>query len=206
MKVFEKIAQWNRKTPPTIEQITYLQTIMLLHESGSLRGLKALKMITGNRTLRSNMIIETVCVMTCAIIYYGVSFNSKNISGDKYRNIFYMGVCDLFSTPFGVLFNKCLDRRRTFILLIFLGTIFVGAVAIVEYFFHLSKSTPLAVTALLLFGRFFILAAWAALKCMIMETSPTNLRSSCLGFTAFAGYFGSIMAPQLVVLSRSKEN
>ena len=177
---------------------------MLLHESGSFRGLKALKMIINNKRLRVNMMIETLCTVTCAVVYYGVSFNSKNISGDRYLNIFYMGACDIFATPFGVLFNKCLDRRKTFILLIFLGTVFIGAVAGVEYGLMLSKKIPLAVTVLLLFGRFFILAAWAALKCMIMETSPTILRSSCLGFTAFAGYFGSILAPQLVLLSNSK--
>ncbi|CAG7657606.1 unnamed protein product [Allacma fusca] len=33
-----------------------------------------------------------------------------------------------------------------------------------------------------------------------METFPTTLRSTCYGFTAFAGYMGGVVAPQAVFL------
>lgn len=202
-KVFEKIADWNSKPAPKLEEIKQLQSFILKQETSALTGIKAMKTIMKNKTLRTNLAIETFCVVTCAIVFYGVSFNAKNLGGNKYLNVFYMGILDFFGSPASILFTNKLGRRKTFMLYMFGGTVFMIAVVFLLLLNPYGLSTPTIVMALSLGGRFCIAAAWGALKIMIMETSPTNLRATCLGLTVFSGYFGGILAPQLVILATS---
>lgn len=160
-----------------------------------------MKTIMNNKKLRTNLAIETFCVVTCAIVFYGVSFNAKNLGGNKYLNVFYMGILDFFGSPASMLFTNNLGRRKTFMLYMFGGTFFMIAVVFLMLLSPYGSSNPTIVVALSLCGRFCIAAAWGALKLMILETSPTNLRATCLGLTVFSGYFGGILAPQLVLLS-----
>lgn len=202
-RVFEKIADWNSKPAPSLDKIKQLQTSILNHETAALTGLKAMRTIMKNKILRTNLVIETFCVVTCAIVFYGVSFNAKNLGGNKYLNVFYMGILDFFGSPASMLFTNNLGRRKTFMLYMFVGTAFMICVVFLLLLNPYGSSTATIVTALSLCGRFSIGTAWGALKIMIMETSPTNIRATCLGLTVFSGYFGGILAPQLVVLATS---
>ncbi len=64
-KVFEKIAEWNSKPAPRLEDIKELQSHILKQETSTPTGLKALKIIIRNKKLRRNLAIETFCVVTC---------------------------------------------------------------------------------------------------------------------------------------------
>ncbi|KAJ6636481.1 Organic cation transporter protein [Pseudolycoriella hygida] len=200
-KVFEKIAAWNSKTAPSLPEIKQLQAFILKQETSSLTGVKAMKVIMKNEKLRKNLAIETFCVVSCAVVFYGVSFNAKNLGGNKYLNVFYMGILDFCASLTTLLFTNNLGRRKTFMLCLFVGTSFMIAVVFLLLLNPHASSTPTAVIALSLGGRFCIAAAWSVLKIIILETSPTNLRATCLGLTVFAGYFGGVLAPQLVILS-----
>lgn len=175
---------------------------MLKQETSALSGMRAIKTIMGNKKLRLNLAIETFCVVTCSIVFYSVSFSSNNLGGNKYLNVVYMGILDFFASPASILFTNNLGRRKTFMIYMFGGTIFMTAVVFLLLLNPNVSSTQSTVVALSLCGRFCIVAAWGALLIMIMETSPTNVRATCSGFTTFAGYFGGILAPQLVVLGR----
>lgn len=198
-KVFEKVAEWNSKPAPRLEEIQELQNYMLKQESSGLTGLKAMKTIMQNSDLRKNLAIETFCVVTCVIVGYGISFNTKNLGGNKYLNVFYMGILDFFAPPASIIFAKNLGRRKTFMLYMFGGAIFMIAVVFL-LLLNPGVWTPTIAMILSQCGRFCIVAAGFALKVMVMETSPTNLRATCAGLTAFSGYFGGIFAPQLVAL------
>ncbi|KAG4065737.1 hypothetical protein HA402_012415 [Bradysia odoriphaga] len=200
-KVFEKIAEWNSKPVPRIDQIKELQSVILKQETAALSGLKAMKTIMKNQTLRRNLIIETFCVVTCAIVFYGVSFNAKNLGGNKYLNVFYMGVLDFVASPASMLFSNCLGRRKSFMIFMFSSTTFMIAIVFILMLNPYGSSSPMIVIALSLGGRFFIVAGWSGLKVLILETSPTNLRATCLGLTVFAGYFGGVLSPQLATLA-----
>ncbi|XP_037027785.1 organic cation transporter protein-like [Bradysia coprophila] len=200
-KVFEKIAEWNSKPVPRLDEIKELQSVILKQETAALSGLKAMKTIMKNQTLRRNLIIETFCVVTCAIVFYGVSFNAKNLGGNKYLNVFYMGVLDFVASPASMLFSNCMGRRKTFMIFMFSGTTFMIAIVFLLMLNPYGSSSPIIVIALSLGGRFFIVAGWSGLKVMILETSPTNLRATCIGLTVFAGYFGGVLSPQLATLA-----
>lgn len=202
-KVFEKIAQWNSKPAPLLEEVKQLQRSVLKQETSALSGIRAMKTIMKNKRLRNNLAIETFCDVTCAIVFYGVSFNAKNLGGNKYLNVFYMGILDFFGSPASILFTNSLGRRKTFMIYMFGGTVFMIAVVFTLLLSSSALTTASPVVAFSLCGRFCIVAAWGALKVMIMETSPTNLRSTCSGLAVFSAYFGAVLAPQLVIFATS---
>jgi len=103
--------------------------------------------------------------------------------------------------PSSIFLNNWIGRRKTFTLFMGMGTLFIISLLIVDGVTGLHEASPTLVTVLSLCGRFGIVAGWGALTCLILETAPTNLRSSCLGFCAFAGYFGAVIAPQIFLLS-----
>ncbi|CAL8121746.1 unnamed protein product [Orchesella dallaii] len=205
-EVFATIAKWNKTEVPDIKLIEQLQVNVLKEESSSVHGIKAVKMILHSSSLRLHMAILTLCNVTCAIVYYGISFNAKNLGGNPYINMLYMGLFDLIGCPASILFNNWIGRRKTFTLYMGLGTLFIISLLIVDASTGLQNASPTLVTVLSLCGRFGIVAAWGALTCLILETAPTNLRSSCLGFTAFAGYLGTVLAPQIFLLSGVMES
>ena len=175
---------------------------ILKEESASVTGIKAVKMIMQSSKLRIHMAILTLCNITCAIVYYGIAFNAKNLSGNPYLNMLYLGLFDLVASPAPIFLNNWIGRRKTFTLYMGMGTMFIISLLIVDGVVGLKEASPTLVTVLSLCGRFGIVAGWGALTCLILETAPTNLRSSCLGFCAFAAYFGSIIAPQIFLLSK----
>lgn len=202
--MFCTIAKWNGTAEPDIKIIEKLQINVLKEESTSVRGVQAVKMIYHNSKLRMHMAILTLCNITCAIVYYGVSFNAKNVSGNPFLNMLYMGIFDLIASPASVWLNNLIGRRKTFSLYMGMGTLFIISLVGVDIFTGLKEASTTLVTVLSLCGRFGIVASWGALTLLILETAPTNLRSSCLGFCAFAGYFGAVIAPQIFLLSQSK--
>lgn len=199
--VFCTIAKWNGKPYPDIKLIERLQQNILKEEASSVRGIRAVKLIFYNSKLRLHMTILTICNITCAIVYYGIAFNAKNLSGNPYLNILYMGIFDLVAAPASIWFNNCIGRKKTFCLYMALGTAFIISLLVLDGVTGLKEASSTLVTVLCLCARFGIVAAWGALTCLVLETAPTNLRSSCLGFTAFAGYFGAVIAPQIFLLS-----
>ncbi|ODM95999.1 Organic cation transporter protein [Orchesella cincta] len=272
-EVFATIAKWNKTAAPDIKLIEQLQVNILKEESSNIHGVKAVKMILHSSSLRTHMAILTLCNVTCAIVYYGVSFNAKNLSGYWPIDLKFgdQSLCAIPQTEFfsdfqisnlaprygslklsileveldhsgkqkvnrsisdrvnrvpsiglqtapaqlsqltpkpksSILFNNWIGRRKTFTLYMGLGTLFIISLLIVDGVTGLQNASSTLVTVLSLCGRFGIVAAWGALTCLILETAPTNLRSSCLGFTAFAGYLGAVVAPQIFLLSGVTES
>jgi len=203
-KVFATIAEWNLKPAPDYKLIEKLQQSILTNEVAAVKGFKAVKMLVQDPTLRLHMAIKTFCVASCSLTYYGVSFNVKNLSGNPYMNVFYMGLFDMAAPPASFVFMNWIGRKKAFTLYMMLGTAFLLSLLFSEIFIGMQSMDPIVTVILSLCGRFGIVAAWAVLKCIILETAPTNLRSISLGFTAFSGYLGGIMAPQLVYLGTSK--
>lgn len=106
------------------------------------------------------MSILILCNLTCSVVYYGVTFNGKNLSGSPYWNIVYMGMFDLLASPASVPFNNWIGRRKTFIMYMSLGTGFIVGLLALEFSVGIDASSPILVNVLSLSGRFGIVAAW----------------------------------------------
>jgi len=198
-KVFAAVAKRNGKPPPSMEKIERLQRTMLKEAASQVHGIQAVKMIIANRTLFLHVAIETLCNATCAIVYYGVSFNTKNLSGDPYWNMFYLGLADAIAMPALVIFNDWLGRRKTFTIYMMTGT---GFIVVLVALLLSGVNAPVTSMVLALGAKCGILTCWGALTVIMFETAPTNLRSTCGGFIFFMGYVAAILAPQLFLLEK----
>lgn len=128
LEVFEQIARWNGKPSVDPSDIKNLQRVILLgHDDRSDR--------LGRHSVSTSTIIEdkrfcssfTLCSsfsifchkeyrfqlmllmflwFTSQLIYYGISFNMKNLSGDAYMNIFYMAIIGMPGSFTGLIFNN----------------------------------------------------------------------------------------------------
>ncbi|CAG7818238.1 unnamed protein product, partial [Allacma fusca] len=199
-EVLRKIAKWNSRAAPQVATIEALQATVLREEADVLKGFEGIKQIVKNRRLRLDLIILTWANITCSIVYYGVSFSAKSLSGNPNVNMLYMGILDFVAVPAVLLFNNRLGRKKTFLIYMTLASVFLATILVMDFIGGVGARYPTVVTVLALLGRFGIVSSWGALSCIILETFPTTLRSTCLGFTAFAGYLGGVAAPQTVFL------
>ena len=177
---------------------------MLKEEADVLKGFEGVKQIWKNPELRKHLAILVWSNIACSIIYYGVSFNAKSLSGDPHWNMLWMGILDALAIPAVLVFNDRLGRKKTFFIYMCWASTFLVLTLILNLSGNIAVDLPILITISALLGRFGIVSCWGALSCLVMESFPTQLRSSCLGFTAFTGYLGGVVAPQTVFLSQRK--
>ena len=197
--VFATVAKQNGKPVPSIEKIEQVQKNILREEASQVHGIQAAKLIVTNRTLFLHISIETLCNLTCAMLYYGVSFNTKNLSGDPYWNMLFLGFGDAMAMPAVVIFLNWVGRKRTFTIYMMVATAFASTLVALLV---AGIDMPLVTLILSLGAKWGILTSWGALGLLVFESAPTNLRSTCGGFIAFTGYFGTILAPQIFLLTK----
>ena len=203
-EVLRRISKWNRRPAPQIAVVEALQATVLSQEADIVKGMDGVKQIWQNADLRLQLAILTWANAACTTVYYGVAFSTKSMSGSPYLNMLYMGILDLLVLPAVLLFNDRIGRKKTFNLYIGLATLCLLSALLLNIWRDLIPLAPTLITIVALIGRFGIGSASGALRCIILESFPTTLRSSCLGFTVFASYLGAITAPQIVFLSHGK--
>lgn len=116
-KVFGQIARFNGSKEPSLAAVHTLQQTVLQEEANQAKefsgsdtkkpsnSLIALWSSSGGK-LRMKLIIFIVLFFSLAFTYYGISFNAKNLSGDPFMNVFYMGLVDMFAFPAGSVFSN----------------------------------------------------------------------------------------------------
>ncbi|CAG7723726.1 unnamed protein product [Allacma fusca] len=199
-EIFQKIARWNNKPPPQIVTIEALQATILKEEADVLKGIEGIKQVVKDRRLRVLLAILTWANATCSIVYYGVAFSAKNLSGSPYLNILYMGIMDVLIIPVSLFMNNRVGRKKSYIGCTSFSTLFLVAIIVMHFWNDWSETYPLVITGFALLARFGIVCCWTTLYCINMETFPTTLRSICMGWTVYAAYLAGIFAPQTIVL------
>ncbi|XP_046357158.2 organic cation transporter protein-like [Haliotis rufescens] len=130
-------------------------------------------------------------------VYYGLNFNSKNLSGDRYLNVFLSGLVEIPALIFVALVNNSLGRRKTTTLLIMMAGVFCFSILILDV--ADVKLTSLTLVFALL-GKAGISGGWAAVQVFSAETFPTVVRNIGIGACSMAARIGGIVAPQIVFL------
>jgi OCT family organic cation transporter-like MFS transporter 4/5 len=93
------------------------------------------------------MTILTIANITCAIVYYGIAYNAKNLSGSPNMNMFNFAIFDFIASPAPLLFNNRIGRRKTFMIYMGLGPSFIVDLLLLDLSVGLA-SHPTAVTVL----------------------------------------------------------
>ncbi|XP_050402198.1 organic cation transporter protein isoform X1 [Patella vulgata] len=132
-------------------------------------------------------------------VYYGLNFNTKNLSGNRYLNVFISGLVEIPALIFVVLINNKIGRRKTIAILMLIAGTFCVSILIVDVLGKLEEWPALTLT-LAMIGKSGIAGGWAAVQVFSAETFPTVVRNLGIGACSTFARIGGIVAPQLVYL------
>ncbi|XP_049871408.1 organic cation transporter protein-like [Pectinophora gossypiella] len=136
---------------------------------------------------------------TCStLVYYGLSINAIELSGNSYLNYI---VVIVIEAPANICKLLLLDRygRKKVIAVAY----FLTGLILVNYGFVPAGTWSIATY---LGGKFFITLAYNSLYVFAAEVFPTNYRTTLLAICSTIGRIGSTVAPQTPLLTRYYEN
>lgn len=145
-----------------------------------------------HKCLRLKMVILMLVWLINSMVYYGLSFNSKNMKGDRYLNFFLSGLVEVPSYFLAVPMIDRLGRQKSLFLTVMLGS--VGC--LVCAFGPANFATATANV-----GKFGISSSFAILYVYSAELIPTAVRNFAMGMCSMAARIGGIVAPFIVTLA-----
>ncbi|KAH8254676.1 hypothetical protein KR032_011622, partial [Drosophila birchii] len=156
---------------------------------------RAVKEVFGSPILLARYAIMLFVWAVNAIVYYGLSLNATNLSGNKYVN--FALVC-LVEIPGYTIAWICLRRlgRR----LALSGSLLLCSVTCVASGFVTLGANWLIVT-LFLIGKLGITSSFAVIYTFTAEMMPTVIRSGGVGVMSTFARFGAMLAPFVPLLS-----
>ena len=202
--VLAKIAQWNSKPVPDRSTVDFLQNNVIKENAAAVQGFEGLKEVWNSRILRNQLAILSWVKVACAIVYYGLSFSAKSLSGNAHLNIVYMALLDLIATCLVPFCCNWVGRKKSIVVSMIFSAVCLLFALILSAWSGLPAKMVVLVTVSALAGRFGVAFCFGSLRLVTLELFPTTLRSSCLGFTTFACYLAGVVAPQTAFLAHSK--
>lgn len=108
-RVFNSIARWNLRPKPAPETIKKLQLVVCKEESERTEKKGRLSEFK-NAFLLKQISILALAWFANALTYYGLSFNMKNMSGNRYLNVGLLGAFDFPAELSGIYFSNRFDE------------------------------------------------------------------------------------------------
>lgn len=146
--------------------------------------------------------ITLVCLLgwfVSSSVYYGFSFNLKNIAGDRYLNFFISGLVELPALAFVLVVNNRLGRRWTIFGLFLVAGLSLASIAIIDNVGGAAwlASSTWALIAPAMVGKSALSGGWAAVQIFSAEQFPTLVRNLGIAACSMAARVGGIVAPQI---------
>lgn len=146
------------------------------------------------RVLKSPVLLRRCCTtpvlwITTVFIYYGLSINSVNLSGNMYLNYIATAAIEIPGFWTAVLVLDRIGRKAT----LFLGFL-VCAICNTAFAFTPNNMYGLSL-GLFLTGKYCIGLVMTSLYLFTAELYPTRYRHSFLGFSSMVGRIGSVVSP-----------
>ncbi|XP_055889284.1 organic cation transporter protein-like [Biomphalaria glabrata] len=157
-------------------------------------GEKVWHMMT-NHVLLIRCLVIFANWIVASMVYYGLSLNVGNLSGDLYLNFFLSGVVELLSYFLCLIFLDKAGRK----LLQCLFMLTAGAACVCTLFpvLYGTKDLSWITLVLSLVGKFGSSAAFAIIYIYTVELFPTVMRNSGLGLCSVMARVGGILAPYI---------
>ncbi|XP_053306451.1 solute carrier family 22 member 15-like [Spea bombifrons] len=127
----------------------------------------------------------------CSLVYYGLTLNAGELKGNLYLNVALYGLVEVPAFPLCLFFIEkkwCGRGRATSGFLVFAGFACIFTMFLPDGF-------VINQTALALFGKLSVSAAFNVVYIYTSELYPTVVRNAGLGVCAMACRFGGILAP-----------
>ncbi|CAL8092517.1 unnamed protein product [Orchesella dallaii] len=150
-----------------------------------------------NDSLRGKTLLLMGIWCSWALVYFGVSYNIKNLGGDVHVNMGLLGLSDAIGYRTSLLLCNRIGRRKSLILFMLVGAAFLVALAVSDVIFILSSTV---VIVLCFAGKIGVAAARSAARMLTGESFPTPVRTMGYGITGVAAGIGGIVSPQIVLI------
>ncbi|XP_060801394.1 organic cation transporter protein-like isoform X2 [Amyelois transitella] len=142
-----------------------------------------------NKKILLRCAISPVWWISNLFIYYGMSINSVNMSGNRYHNYMAVSSAQIPGYWAAVLLLDRLGRRPVLIM-----AFWIGAACQIAYIF-MPEDLPGAAWTVYLIGTFSSAMTMTAVYVYTLELYPTKYRHSLFAFSSMIGRVGSILAP-----------
>ncbi|XP_053611619.1 organic cation transporter protein-like isoform X2 [Plodia interpunctella] len=135
--------------------------------------------------------------ISSTLVYYGLSINAIELSGNSYLNYIVVLVIEAPANVCKLIFLDRFGRKK-----VIATAFFLTALILINYGF-----VPAGVWSLVMYlgGKFFITLAYNSLYVFAAEVFPTNYRTTLLAMCSTIGRTGSTVAPQTPLLARYYE-
>jgi len=210
LAILKKAAEVNKTTlPPDDEMMRMIQNLEVKGEALEQvevektkldkvhEAFKEMEMLVATPQMRKRTLLIFFSWLVVAMVYYGLSFNTKNIGGDIYVSNFISGMAEIIAC---VLIIPALNRFGR--VKIYSGTFLAGgisciAVAIVLWSTEKGSLVWLIITLAML-GKFLIAGTFALAYLYTAELFPTPVRNVAVGGASTFARIGSMGAPYIV--------
>lgn len=136
-----------------------------------------------------------------AMVYYGLSFNTKNLGGDRYVSSFVSGFVEVPAVVVILPALSRLGRKWCYGGTFFLGGVACGLVAIITFASDKGDDNIVYLTVTIaMLGKFLISMTFAIAYLYTAELFPTKVRNLAVGLASTFARIGSISAPYIVDL------
>uniref|UniRef100_A0A3B4YQ41 Solute carrier family 22 member 4-like n=1 Tax=Seriola lalandi dorsalis TaxID=1841481 RepID=A0A3B4YQ41_SERLL len=140
--------------------------------------------------------ITLILWFSISVSYFGLSFNMSSLNGNPFLNYFLLSAIELPAYVTIWLAARSLPRRLSFISFTLLGVL---ALLLIQVTLH---TVVLAFTlALVLLGKYGIMAGTGMLYIYTGELSPTVIRNTAMSTCAMFSRAGSAVSPYLLQLA-----
>lgn len=196
-RILTDMAKYNKKPIPDFSKLRiYVERERRLQDA---RTKYSYWHLCSSWKLAKNSLILMYGWFVSSAVYYGLNFNTRNLTGDLYLNIFFSGLVEIPALVFVVLVHNKLGRRLTVSSLMLITGAFCFSILILDIVGKLKELSTLAVV-LAMVGKAGISGGWAALQVFSAELFPTVVRNIGVGSCSFSARVGAIVAPQIVYL------
>ncbi|GFR90248.1 organic cation transporter protein [Elysia marginata] len=184
-KVLENVAKKNGVVVP--EKVKNLQDVV------QEKAEKNLWHLFTSTTLLIRSFIIFLNWMVASMIFYGLSLNSGDLSGNVYVNFVLMATAELVSFLFALFVMDITGRKK-----LHCSSMIVGGVACLATMFPVMygrNDINWLTIALSLVGKFGSTVGFAVIYVYTAELFPTVLRNSIIGICSVCARIGGILAP-----------
>lgn len=138
-------------------------------------------------------------------VYYGITLNAKNLSGNFYLNLLISGLIEIPAILFVIFsISKWEVGRKKILMFTFalcaglMG--FIAAIQALQFDFDGNMWSTLVII-LAVGGKFAISGAYAVIYLFSTEQVPTVIKNSFLGVCSICGRFGGLLCPYIISLA-----
>ena len=156
-----------------------------------------IKLLFATPQMRKRTFTVFITWLVIAMVYYGLSFNSKNIGGDIYISMFINGLAEAVACLAIIPALARLGRVKIYSGTFILSGVACLAVAVILWVAPANSYLGLIIS-LAMTGKFFISGTFALAYLYTAELFPTPVRNVAVGGASTFARIGSMSAPYIV--------